>query len=130
MYIYVIQLDLLYHTVVQWSGFWTTCKQISLRFFRLSVEVPRSIIWQRRTNSENLCFFNTARFSTTVKTINQQFIKVKICVSTTLQDFLNCENKNFDNEISYFCSQLRKDFCNFLQISSEKVSELTITIIS
>ncbi len=122
MYIYVIQLDLLYYTGIQKNGFHTTSKQISLRFLRLSVEVPRSIIYKKNYQWK-FGLKHCKIFCNCKKPSNLQFNVWKF-VSQTLQDFQNCDTSI--QQWNYTFLQMFKvinfvlNFCKFLQISSEK----------
>ncbi len=117
MYINVILPDLLYDTGVQRSGFRTTSKQISLRFLRLSVEVPRSIIY-RKTFSENLCLQTLQDFLQLENTVKSTIHQVKICV------FKHCKifelwHIHFNSEIQRFynCSKSSTSY-QLLQLSA------------
>jgi hypothetical protein len=105
VYIYVIQLDLLYVTGVQRSGFWTTSKQIYLRFLWLSVEVPRSVIY-KNNNQWKFVFHQTLQdFLQLWKQSTSNLTSENLCYlyTTIFSELLNSEIGHFCN-----CSKINK----------------------
>ncbi len=117
--------------------YWCPAESISNHIQTDIPQIPSVFCWStekyhlQKNNQWKFVSSSTARFSTTENTVKSTILQVKICV------FKHCKifqlwHLHFNSEILISKTvqnhQLRIDFYNFLQISSEKVSELAITV--